>query len=132
VCARDNSWVVGWLCPRHPIPGALRLRAVPRWVRAVFAVKQAVKSVWLLRPSSTSTTSAIAAALGWIILTAWGLAGGVLVGNVMHLLLAATVPTRVGLRRSCPCSVGLRRVLGFPLGLDLALVELFGSGILFK
>ena len=27
---------------------------------------------------------------------------------------------------------GLRRVLGFPLGLDLALVELFGSGIFFK
>jgi hypothetical protein len=27
---------------------------------------------------------------------------------------------------------GLRRVLGFPLGLDLALVELFGSSIFFK
>jgi hypothetical protein len=27
---------------------------------------------------------------------------------------------------------GLRRVLGFPLGLDLALVELFGSGIFFE
>jgi hypothetical protein len=65
-------------------------------------------------------------------LTARGLAGGVLVGNVMHLLLTAAVPTGVWLRRSCPCSAGLRRVLGFPLGLDLALVELFGSGILFK
>jgi hypothetical protein len=27
---------------------------------------------------------------------------------------------------------GLRRVFGFPLGLDLALVELFGSGIFFE
>jgi hypothetical protein len=32
---------------------------------------------------------------GGIILTARGLAGGVLVGNVMHLLLTATVPTGV-------------------------------------
>jgi hypothetical protein len=69
---------------------------------------------------------------GGIILTTRGLTGGVLVGNVMHLLLTAAVPTGVGLRRSCPCSAGLRRVLGFPLGLDLALVELFGSGIFFK
>jgi hypothetical protein len=61
-----------------------------------------------------------------------GLTGGVLVGNVMHLLLTAAVPTGVGLRRSCPCSARLRRVLGFPLGLNLALVELFGSGIFFK
>jgi hypothetical protein len=39
ICARDNSWVVDWLCPRHPVPGGLRLRAVPRWVCAVFNVK---------------------------------------------------------------------------------------------
>jgi hypothetical protein len=64
ICVRDNSWVVGWLCPRHPVPGGLRFRAVPRWVRAVFAVKQAVKYARLLRPSSAPTTSAIAAALG--------------------------------------------------------------------
>jgi hypothetical protein len=32
---------------------------------------------------------------GGIILMARGLAGGVLVGNVMHLLLTAAVPTRV-------------------------------------
>jgi hypothetical protein len=50
----------------------------------------------------------------------------------MHLLLTAAIPTGVWLRRSCPCSAGLRRVLEFPLGLDLALVELFGSGIFFK
>ena len=65
-------------------------------------------------------------------MTARGLTGGVLVGNVMHLLLTAAIPTGVGLRRSCPCSARLRRVLGFPLGLDLALMELFGSGIFSK
>jgi hypothetical protein len=64
ICVRDNSWVVGWLRPRHPVPGGLRFRAVPRWVHAVFAVKQAIKSARLLRPSSALTTSAIAAALG--------------------------------------------------------------------
>jgi hypothetical protein len=64
VCVRDNSWVVGWLCPRHPVPGGLRFRAVPRWVRAVFAVKQAVKSAQLLCPSPAPTTSVIAATLG--------------------------------------------------------------------
>jgi hypothetical protein len=97
ICVRDNSWVVGWLRPRHHVPGGLRFRAVPRWVRAVFAVKQVVKSARLLRPSSASasTTSAIAVALGGIILTARGLASGVLVGNVMHLLLTVAVPTGV-------------------------------------
>jgi hypothetical protein len=95
ICVRDNSWVVGWLRPRHPIPGGLRLWAVPCWVRAVFAVKQIVKSARLLRPSSAPTTSAVSAALGGIILTARGLTSGVLVGNVMHLLLTAAVPTGV-------------------------------------
>jgi hypothetical protein len=61
-----------------------------------------------------------------------GLAGGGMIGDVMHLLLIATVWTGVWLRRSCPCLTGLWRVLGFPLGLDLALVELFGSGIFFE
>jgi hypothetical protein len=101
-------------------------------VRAVFAVKQAVKSTGLLCPSPSSTACAIAAALGGIILTARGLAGGGLIGDVMHLLLIATVTTGVWLWRSCPCASGLWRVLGFPLGLDLALVELFGSGIFFE
>jgi hypothetical protein len=95
ICVRDNSWVVGWLRPRHPVPGGLRFRTVPRWVRAVFAVKQAVKSTRLLRPSSAPTTSAIVVALEGIILTARGLTSGVLVGNVMHLLLTAAVPTGV-------------------------------------
>jgi hypothetical protein len=64
ICVRDNSWVVGGLCPRHPVPGGLRFRAIPRWVRAVFAVKQAVKSARLLRPSPVPTMRAIVAALG--------------------------------------------------------------------
>jgi hypothetical protein len=50
----------------------------------------------------------------------------------MQLLLTAAVPVGVGLRRSCPCSAGLWRVLGLSLRLDLALMELFGSGVLFK
>jgi hypothetical protein len=29
ICVRDNSWVVGWLRPRHPVSGGLRFRAVP-------------------------------------------------------------------------------------------------------
>jgi hypothetical protein len=95
ICVRDNPWVVGWLRPRHSVPGGLHFWAVPRWVRAVFAVEQAVKSVWLLRRSSAPTTGAIAAALGGIILTVRGLTYGVLVGNVMDLLLTAVVPTGV-------------------------------------
>jgi hypothetical protein len=91
----DNPWVVGSLRPRHPVPGGLHFRVVPRWVRAVFAMKQAVKSAQLLCPSSAPTTSSIAAALGGIILAARGLTSGVLVGDVMHLLLTAVVPTGV-------------------------------------
>jgi hypothetical protein len=91
----DNSWVVGWLRPRHPVPGGLRFRAVPCWVRTVFAVKQTVKSARLLRSSSAPTTSSIASALEGIILAARGLTSGVLVGDVMDLLLTAAVPTEV-------------------------------------
>jgi hypothetical protein len=64
ICVHDNSLVVGGLCPRHPVPGGLRFRAIPRWVRVVFAVKQAVISAWLLRPSPTPATRAIVATLG--------------------------------------------------------------------
>jgi hypothetical protein len=95
VCVCDNSWVVGWLRPRHPVPGGLRFRAVPCWVCTVFAVEQVVKSARLLRPSSTPTTSSIALALGGIILAVRGLTSGVLVGDVMHLLLTAAVLTGV-------------------------------------
>ena len=95
VCVRDNSLVVGWLCSRHPVPGGLRFRAIPCWVRAVFAVKQAVISARLLRPSPAPASRAIAAALGGIFLTANGLTGGVLVGYVVHLLLTVDVPSGV-------------------------------------
>jgi hypothetical protein len=95
ICVRDNSWVVGGLCPRHPVHGGLRFRAILGWVRAVFAVKQAVISARLLRLSPALTTRAIAAALGGIILAARGFIGGVLVGDVMHLLLTAAVPNGV-------------------------------------
>jgi hypothetical protein len=64
ICVHDHSLVVGWLCPRHPVPGGLCFRAVPRRVRAVFAMKQAVIFVWLLRSFPTPATRAIAAALG--------------------------------------------------------------------
>jgi hypothetical protein len=64
ICVRDNSLVVGGLCPRHPVPSGLRFRAIPRWVHAVFVVKQAVISTRLLRPSPAPATRAIAAALG--------------------------------------------------------------------
>jgi hypothetical protein len=39
ICVRDNSLVVGWLCPRHPVSGGLCFRAIPYWMRAVFAMK---------------------------------------------------------------------------------------------
>jgi hypothetical protein len=95
ICVRGNSLVVGWLCPRHPVLGGLCFQAIPHWVRAVFAMKQAVKSARLLRPSLAPAMRAIAAALGGIVLTASGLTGGVLVGYVVHLLLTAVVPPRV-------------------------------------
>jgi hypothetical protein len=50
--------------PRTSCPWWPSFLAVPRWVRAVFTVKQAVKSAWLLCPSSAPTSRAIAVALG--------------------------------------------------------------------
>jgi hypothetical protein len=95
ICVHDNSLVVSGLCLRHLFPGGLRFRAIPRWVRAVFAMKQAVISTRLLRPSLAPATCAIAPTLVGIILTASGLTGGVLVGYVVHLLLTAVVPPGV-------------------------------------
>jgi hypothetical protein len=132
ICVRDNPRVVGWLHPCHPVPGGLRLWAVPGRVGAVFAMEQAVKSARLLRTSPALTTSSVPAALGGILLAARGLASGVLVGDVVHLLLIAAIPTGVWLRRPRPRAAGLWSVFGFPLRLDFALVELFGSGIFFK
>ena len=59
---------------------------------------------------------------GGIFLTASGFAGGVLVGNVVHLLLTATVPSGVWLRRPSLGSAGLRSVLRLSLGFDLSLM----------
>jgi hypothetical protein len=64
ICVRDNSLVVGWLCPRHPIPGGLCFRAISCWVCVVLAMKQAVISAWLLCPSPAPASRAIAATLG--------------------------------------------------------------------
>jgi hypothetical protein len=129
ICVRDNPRVVGWLCPCHPVSGGLRLWAVSCRVHAVFAVEHAVKSARLLRTSPAPTTSSVSTALGGILLAARGLASGVLVGDVVYLLLIAVVPTGVCLRRPRPRTAGLRRVFRFPLRLDFALVELFGSGV---
>jgi hypothetical protein len=60
----DNSRVVGWLCPCHPVSGGLRLWVVSCGVRAVFTVEQAVKFVRLLRTSPAPTMSSVSAALG--------------------------------------------------------------------
>jgi hypothetical protein len=87
-------------------------------MRAVFAVEQAVKSAWLLRTPPSSTASSISSALGGILLAARGLTSGGLVGDVVHLLLIAAVPTGVCLRGPCPSAVGLWRVFGLPLRLD--------------
>jgi hypothetical protein len=132
ICVRDNSRVVGWLRPCHPVSGGLRLWAVSSLVGAVFAVEQAVKSARLLSTSPAPTASSVTAALRGIFLAARGLACGVLVGDVVHLLLIAAVPTGVWLRRPRPRAAGLWSVFGFPLRLEFALVELFGSGIFFK
>jgi hypothetical protein len=64
ICVRDNSRVVGWLRPYHPVSGGLRLWAVSCGVRVVFTVEQAVKSARLLRTSPALTTSSVSAALG--------------------------------------------------------------------
>jgi hypothetical protein len=70
-------------------------------------MKQVVIFAQLLRPSTASASRAIAAALGGIFLTASGLASGVLVGYVVHLLLTTVVPSGVWLRRPCQGSAGL-------------------------
>jgi hypothetical protein len=95
ICVRDNSLVVGWLCSRHPVHGGLCFRAIPCWVCAILAMKQAVISAQLLHPSPAPASRAIVAALGEIFLMTSGLASGVLVGYVVHLLLTAAVPSGV-------------------------------------
>jgi hypothetical protein len=64
ISVRDNSRVVDWLRPCHPVFGGLRLWAVSGLVGAVFAVKKRVESARRLRTSPTPTASSISAALG--------------------------------------------------------------------
>jgi hypothetical protein len=94
ICVRDNPWVVGGLSSRHLVPGGLRFRAIPGWVHAVLAVKQAVISAAVASVPGPDHACHCRGP-GGIILTTRGFAGGVLVGNVMHLLLTAAVPTGV-------------------------------------
>jgi hypothetical protein len=109
ICVRDNSRVVGWLRLCHPVSGGLRFWAVSGRVGVVFAMEQAVKSARLLRASPAPTTSSVPAALWGILLAARGLTSRVLVGDVVHLLLIAAVPTGVWLRKAsstCGWTVG--------------------------
>jgi hypothetical protein len=69
---------------------------------------------------------------GGIFLVARGVGSGVLVGDVVHLLLIAAVSTGVWLQSPRPRAAGLWSIFGFPLRLNLALVELFGFGIFLK
>jgi hypothetical protein len=64
VSVGDNSGVVGWLRPCHPVFGGLRFLAVFGLVGAVFAMEEAVESARRLRTSPTPTASSISAALG--------------------------------------------------------------------
>ena len=134
VVMRDNSGIVGRLRPRHSISGGLRLGAVFGLVGAVFAVEKAIEPARrLLRPPSTPAARSISAALGGIFLAARGVSSRLLVDDVVDLLLTAAVSTGVWLRSPCPRAAGLRSLtVGFPLRLDLALVELFGFGIFFE
>jgi hypothetical protein len=133
VSVRDDPLVVGWLSSRHSVLGCLSLWTVPCWMRAVFAVKQAIEPSRLLCPSSVSSSCAVVAALGaGVFPTMGGLPGWVLIGYGVHLLMIVIVPTGVWLRRSSLGSAGLRRVLGLPLRFNLALMELLRPGILLK
>jgi hypothetical protein len=132
VSVRDNSRVVGWMCPCHPVFGGLRLWAVSGLVGAVFAMEETEESARRLRAPPTPTASSISAALGGIFLAARGFSSGVLVGDVVHLLLSVAVSTGVLPRSPRPRAAGLWSIFGLTLRLNLALVELFGFGVFFK
>jgi hypothetical protein len=119
----------GVLHPCHPVFGGLRFWAVFGLVGAVFAMEEAVELARRLRTPPTPTASSISVALGGIFLAARGVSSGVLVGDVVHLLLIATVSTGVLLRSPRPRAPGLWSIFGLPLRLNLALVELFGFGV---
>jgi hypothetical protein len=132
VCVRDDALVVDRLCSRHSVPGGLGLRTIPCWMCAVLAMKQTVESAQLLCLSVASSSCVVAATLGVVFLTMSGLSGRLLVGNVVHMMMIVVVPAGVWLRWPGPGSAGLRRVLGLPLRLNLALMKLFGPSVLLK
>jgi hypothetical protein len=82
ISVRDNSGVVGWLRPCHPVFGGLRFWAVSGLVGAVFAMKKTVEPAWRLRTPLTPTASSVSTALGGILLAARGVNSGVLVGDL--------------------------------------------------
>jgi hypothetical protein len=132
VSMRDNSLIVGWLISGHPVFGGLGFRAIPGGICAVFTMKKAVKPSRLRGSASASSSSVVATTVVWDtpgdeLCLWWGW-----VGNGVDLLLVAVLPAGFRLRCPDPCSARLRGVLGFPLRLYLALVKLFGPGILFK
>jgi hypothetical protein len=67
-----------------------------------------------------------------VILVTSSLSGWMLIGYVVHLLVTAAISSGVWLRWPGPGSAGLRRVLRLPLRFNLALMQLFGLGILLK
>jgi hypothetical protein len=97
VCVHDNPLFVGWLCSGHSVPGGLGFWTIPCWVHGVLAMKQTVESEWLLRPSLTSPSCVVAAALGGVFLTTSSLSGWVLIGYVVHLLVTTAVLSGVWL-----------------------------------
>jgi hypothetical protein len=64
ICVCDDSRVVSWLRPCHPVSGGLRLWAVSGLVCTVFAVQQAVKLARWLRKSPAPSASSVSVALG--------------------------------------------------------------------
>jgi hypothetical protein len=112
--------------------GGLGLRAIPGGMCAVFAMKHAAKPSRLLGPASASSfgVGAVVLLCGVLLTTSY-VSGGVLLGDGVYMLVAV-LPTGIRLRRPDPCSVGLQSVLWFPLRFYLALVQLFGPGILFE
>jgi hypothetical protein len=64
ISVRDNSGVVGWLRPCHPVFGGLRFWVVFGLLGAVFAMEETVESARWLRTPPTPAASSISAALG--------------------------------------------------------------------
>jgi hypothetical protein len=131
ISVRDNSGVVGWLRPCHPVFGGLRFWAVSGLVGAVFAMKKTVEPARRLRTPPTPTASSVSAALGG---TPGGEGRQQRGANWRCCALAADcgrLDRSLAAESSSTCGWTVEH-LWFPLRLNLALVELFGFGIFFK